>query len=66
MPSTGSTFTANEPPPPRDTDFEDDLAFVLESIDFMMRLKGLSPESRQELAEMRSRIESFKPGQSWS
>jgi hypothetical protein len=32
----------------------------------MMRLKGLSPESRQELAEMRSRIEKFKPGQSWN
>jgi hypothetical protein len=56
----------SEPPPPRDANDQDDLAFVLESIDFMMRLKGLSRESKRELAEMRSRVERFKPGQSWN
>jgi hypothetical protein len=56
----------SEPPPPRDANDQDDLAFVLESIDFMMRLRGLSRESKRELAEMRSRVERFKPGQSWN
>ena len=55
----------SEPPPSPETDEADDRTFVLESIDFMMRLRSLSPESKRELAEMRSRLETFKPGQPW-
>jgi hypothetical protein len=54
-----------EPPPPPETDEEDDFTVVLESIELMMQLKGLSPESRRDLAQIRARAERFKSGQPW-
>jgi len=55
----------SEPPPPPEIDDEDDLAFVLESIEFMMRLKSLSQDSKRELAEIRSRLQRFEVERRW-
>lgn len=41
-------------------DGDDDVAIVLEAIDFMLQLKDLPPEARSELQETRSRIERFR------
>ena len=39
---------------------EDDLAIVLEAIDFMARLTGLSPESRRKLEQIRKDVKTFQ------
>ena len=69
MPALGGRhqlkLAVSEPSPRPETDEVEDLAFVLESIDFMMRLKSLTPESKRELAELRSRLEAYEPGQPW-
>jgi len=44
-------------PSPRPQD-EDDVAIVLEAIDFMLTLQSLKPDRRRELARVKALVES--------
>jgi hypothetical protein len=55
----------SEPPRFLEIDDEGDAALVLEAIDFMMQLRSLSADARQELATIRTRVERFETGRGW-